>query len=97
MDNRFAYMRKYLGFSQKEELYDYIRFSNDMVVEFCDERQAEDEDEGIDEIYLRTFTVEGLAEQGLPPWTKHCSRMNLQKLLKVTFGKWILTQTKTTI
>jgi len=95
MDNRFAYMRKYLGFSQKdasnifstrldtikkwdsgkllvpgpvlEELYDYIRFTNDMVVEFCDERQAEDEDEGIDEIYLRTFTVEGLAEQGLPP------------------------------
>ena len=68
MDNRFAYMRKYLGFSQKdasnifstrldtikkwdsgkllvpgpvlEELYDYIRFTNDMVVEFCDERQA---------------------------------------------------------
>ena len=95
MDNRFAYMRKYLGFSQKdasnifstrldtikkwdsdkllvpgpvlEELYDHIRFTNDMVVEFCDERQAEDEDEGIDEIYLRTFTVEGLAEQGLPP------------------------------
>ena len=102
MDNRFAYMRKYLGFSQKdasnifstrldtikkwdsdkllvpgpvlEELYDHIRFTNDMVVEFCDERQAEDEDEGIDEIYLRTFTVEGLAEQGLPPslgWQDH--------------------------
>ena len=102
MDNRFAYMRKYLGFSQKdaskifstrldtikkwdsdkllvpgpvlEELYNHIRFTNDMVVEFCDERQAEDEDEGIDEIYLRTFTVEGLAEQGLPPslgWQDH--------------------------
>ena len=102
MDNRFAYMRKYLGFSQKdasnifstrldtikkwdsdkllvpgpvlEELYDHIRFTNDMVVEFCDEREAEAEDDLIEEIYLRTFTVEDLAERGLPPslgWQDH--------------------------
>ena len=102
MDNRFAYMRKYLGFSQKdasnifstrldtikkwdsdkllvpgpvlEELYDHIRFTNDMVVEFCNERAAEAEDDLIEEIYLRTFTVENLAKRGLPPslgWQDH--------------------------
>jgi hypothetical protein len=102
MDNRFSYMRKYLGFSQKdasnifstrldtikkwdsdkllvpgpvlEELYDHIRFTNDMVAEFCDEREAEIQDGHTDEFYLRTFTVEDLAKRGLPPslgWQDH--------------------------
>ncbi len=114
MDNRFAYMRKYLGFSQKdaskifstrldtikkwdsdklvvpgpvlEELYDHIRFTNDMVVEFCDERQAEAEDDLIEEIYLRTFTVEDLAERGLPPslgWQDHVIGVIIGRLASI--------------
>lgn len=103
MDNRFAYMRKHLGFSQKdasiifstrldtikkwdsgklyvpgpvlEELYNHIHCTNDLIDEFCEEIEWEQEDDPSPEIFLQTFTRrEELAERGLPPslgWQDH--------------------------
>jgi len=102
MDNRFAYMRKHLGFSQKDasrifstrldtikkwdsgkllvpssvldSLADYIVSTNALIDYYCSEREAENQEEPIIEIYLKTFSLDGLLANGLPPslgWQDH--------------------------
>lgn len=94
-DNRFGYMRKHLGFSQKdasrifstrldtikkwdtgklfipgpvlEEMFDYISSTRALVSQFVEEIECENEDDPIDEVYLKTFTVDELEHIGLPP------------------------------